>query len=111
MKDKRKGESLWSEWTGELYEKDRSSAVVFYTVEHVDLENEVVRRALASAVQREGIVNTLGEAFKAVETAACKRSYAGELREVRDYAICNDKGETSLGDKVENLVPVTLVEL
>lgn len=84
---------------------------MFFTVEHVDIQNEVVRRALASAVQREGIVSTLGEAFKAVETGVCKQSYAGELREYREYAICNDKGETSLGDKVEDLVPVTLVEL
>jgi len=111
VKDTRRGESLWSEWTGELYEKEINDSVVFFTVEHVDIENEVVRRALASVVQREGLVSTLGEGFKAVEAAVCKQSYAGELHEYGEYAICNDKGETSLGDKVENLVPVTLVEL
>lgn len=111
MKDTRRGESLWSEWTGELYEKERSGSVVFYTVEHVDIENDVVRRALASAVQREGLVDTLGEAFKTVETGLCVHSYAGELDEAKDYAICNDRGETSLGDTVEEPVPVTLVEL
>jgi ABC-type transport system substrate-binding protein len=113
VKDTRRGESLWSEWTGELYERETHDSVVFFTVEHVDIENEVVRRALASTVQREGLVSTLGEGFKAVEAAVCTQSYAGELHEHGngEYAICNDKGETSLGDKVENLVPVTLVEL
>lgn len=111
MKNARKGESLWLEWTGELHKKELSEAVVFFTIEHVDIENDVVRRALASAIQREGIVASLGEAFRAVEAGTCTQTYAGELDTNREYAICNDKGETSLGDRVECVVPVTLIEL
>jgi hypothetical protein len=111
VKHTRRGETLWSEWTGELYDKDDLSSVVFYTVEHIDVENEVVRRALASAIQREGVVDSLGEAFKLIDEVHAKYLFAGEVRELKDYAICNDKGETFLGDNVEEVVPITIVEI
>ena len=102
---------MWSEWTGELYEKINEDSVVFYTVEHVDIEQEVVRRALASAVQREGVVDSLGEAFRLLDAASSRRMFAGELVEKKEYAICSDKGETFLGDTVSSAVPVTIVEV
>lgn len=111
MKHTRRGETLWSEWTGEFYDKDNISSVVFYTIDHVDIENEVVRRALASAIQREGVIDSLGGAFKLLDGASAKHLFAGEVLELKDYAICNDKGETFLGDSVEETVPITIVEI
>lgn len=111
MKHARRGETLWSEWTGELYEKLNYDTVVFYTVEHVDIENEVVRRALASAIQREGIADSLGGAFRLLDVAVPAYLHAGEVQECKEYAICNDKGETYLGDTVDAVVPITIVEV
>ena len=111
MKHARRGETLWSEWTGELYEKYDSCSTVFYTLEHVDVEEEVVRRALASAVQREGIADSLGEAFKLVENADVRYAFAGIISNEKEYTVCNDKGETFLGDVVEKAKPITIVEL
>lgn len=111
MKHVRRGEGLWSEWTGELYEKYDYGSTVFYTFEHVDIEEEVVRRALASAVQREGIVDSLGEAFRRIDTAEARYAYAGTIKNEKEYTVCNDRGETFLGDVVEKAKPITIVEL
>ena len=49
------GELLWKEWTGEGYEPLHEYSVTFFTEDHIDLENELIRRALASALQRDGV--------------------------------------------------------
>ena len=59
MKDVRIGEHLWSEWDGEGYQNLLECGVVYYTLEHIDLENELVRRGLASALQRDGVAYSL----------------------------------------------------
>ena len=43
MKDSRIGETLWSEWSGNDYAKNFPDSVVFYTDEHVDTDNEIVK--------------------------------------------------------------------
>jgi len=111
MRDSRRGETLWFEWTGELYVRDRKSSVVFFTWDHVSIENDVVKRALASVLQREGIVNTLGEGYRAVESTNPKWKYAGMTQDSDDLVICNDEGETFLGDNVPTWAPITLVEV
>ena len=45
MKDQRPGESLWEEWQGLGYDSKVDSSVIYYTFEHIDLENDLVRRA------------------------------------------------------------------
>lgn len=111
MKDSRKGECLWSEWTGEGYRSTKSNSVVFFTVDHVDLENEVVKRALASAVQRDGIVHSLGEAFKKVEFAEATYGYAGTVDGSYEEYVCNEDGETRLGENVDDIHEVVWVEI
>ena len=60
MKDSRVGELLWKEWTGEGYEPLHEYSVTFFTEDHIDLENDLIRRALASALQRDGVSVSLG---------------------------------------------------
>jgi hypothetical protein len=108
MKDLRVGECLWSEW---IKESDDDSAIVFYTVEHVDVEHEVVKRALASALQREGTVTTLGDGFKAIEKATIETGYAGYVDSDIYLEICDEFGETPDGDEVDEILPVTWVSL
>jgi hypothetical protein len=111
MRDSRAGECLWREWTGEGIEPTRDSSVIFYTDEHVDVEHEVVRRALASALQRDGSAVTLGEGFGAIDNGTISQGYAGEVGGSRELYLCNSDGETSHGDPVENLTPITWVEV
>lgn len=109
MKDSRIGESLWLEWTGDDYSSP--DVIVFYTEDHVDLENDVVKRALASALQRDGIVSSLSEGFKYVEKAVSYPGYGGFLDGDLDLTLCNEFGETEDGDEVDEVKNLTLVEI
>jgi hypothetical protein len=111
MIDKRPGDYLWFDWSGEGYETSRLVSLVFYTEEHVDVEHEVIKRALASALQRDGSVDSLGEAFHAVERAKTSLLYAGPVGGEVYLTICNEHGETSYGDQVDEIIPITLVEI
>lgn len=111
MRDSRAGECLWQEWTGEGYDATKSEALVFYTKEHVDLDNDIVRRALASALQRDGSAVSLGNGFGAIEASTNSYGYAGEVDGNRDYTVCDENGETAYGDYVETIIPITWVEI
>jgi hypothetical protein len=112
MKDSRKGEALWSEWEGYAYHYSfGDSGVVFYTEEHVDVEHEVVRRALASCLQRDGIVSSLGQAFKLIEDGKIQQSYAGPVDGDIYWTVCDDEGYTTEGTEVDVIHEITLVEV
>ena len=55
MKDSRIGEALWKEWTGNGYDTIEKDSITFFTNSYIDITVDVVRRALASAIQRDGI--------------------------------------------------------
>lgn len=84
---------------------------LYYTPEHVDLEEEIVRRALASAMQRDGIVDSLFEGFEKIATAEIKRGWMGNLPEDPEMLECDESGETFYGDIVEEVLPCTWVRL
>lgn len=111
MKDSRIGECLWSEWTGEDHEYVSNGELLFYTEEHVDVEHEVVRRALASALQRDGSATSLGEGFKLVENAESFFVHAGVIDGDTIYTICDEYGETRGGDCVEDVKKITIVSI
>lgn len=112
MRDSRKGECLWQEWTGEGYEPSlQGSSVVFFTNEHVDVEHDVVRRALASALQREGVADSLGDGYRLIEEGAVLCGNAGEVDGSHELHVCDEDGETLYGDYVDNLIEVTWVEV
>lgn len=109
-KDARPGESLWCEWTGNGYQANHEYTYVYYTFDVVDLENDVVRRALASTLQRDGVESSLAEGFKSIETAKVVYGWAGFLPEELEYSVCDEFGETEYGDIVEEPKEVTWVE-
>jgi len=111
MRDSRAGECLWSEWTGEGYEPTVPDALVFFTDEHVDIEHEVVRRALASALQRDGSAISLGHGFGAIDSSTTSQGYAGEIDGDTDLTVCDENGETPYGDYVDDIVSITWVEI
>jgi hypothetical protein len=111
MRDSRAGETLWTEWTGEGFEPVSATSIVFFTDEHVDLENDVVRRALASALQRDGSAVTLGEGFSAAERGVVTFGYAGTVDGSTELYYCDEDGETEHGDTVEDMSSITWVEI
>jgi hypothetical protein len=102
VKDRRPGESLWLEW-------DDEDQLVYYTLGHVSLQEDVIRRALASVLQRDGIVDSLGEGFRAVEGARVEKGYFGPLPDDEFYLRCDADGETYQDGMVEEVFPATFV--
>ena len=84
---------------------------MFYTEGHVDLENEVVARALASALQRDGVAISLGDGYKMLEAAERLHAYAGAVDGDDALHICDEAGETRDGDVVDDVIEITLVSL
>lgn len=112
MKDSRAGEALWSEWTGNLHQFASDSSVVFCTIGHIDVSNEIVKRALASALQRDGITDSLGEAFRKVEGGYMSSfGHCGYVDGDTELTSCDMYGETDYGDIVDEIFPVTWIEI
>lgn len=111
MKDVRLGESLWNEWTGEGYDPQGAPELVYYTIDHVDTDNEIVRRALASTLQRDGIADSLSDGFKMLEKGVYEFGFAGYLEGESDYTVCDENAETQYGDYVDEPLPFTWIEL
>jgi hypothetical protein len=111
MKDVRHGEGKWISWTGDGYFSDSYSETIYYTDEHVDMSNEIVLRALASTLQRDGIADSLSDGFKLVENAEVVQGFAGVLPDEKDYTVCSESGETEYGDFVLEVGNFTWVEV
>jgi hypothetical protein len=111
MKDSRIGESLWSIWDGEGYDPAYLDSAVYYTETHVDLEEDVVRKALASSIQRDGISYSLSESFSSISRAIVSHGWVGTGEGELYQEICDPFGETISGAFVEDVIEVTFVEV
>lgn len=107
MKDSRIGESLWFFWDAD----PSGDGLLFYTEEHVDLEHEVVRKALASTLQREGIALSLGQGFDLISLAEITLGYSGIDPVGDDITPCNELGETEDGYVLDSVTPATWVKV
>ena len=106
----RKGESLWSEWAGIGYQAQSAETLIYVTEAHVDISNEVVLRALASAVQRDGVVDSLADAFRVIKPFSATLGYSGEVAGL-ELTVCDENGETYYGDIVDEIIPTSWVEV
>lgn len=114
MKDSRIGESLWSIWEGEGLPISLSDVeVIYFTHEHVDIENEVVKRALASSIQRDGISSSLGQSFRMIEQAIVTLGASGTFPGERVPNYCYEDGQTPDGELLNSVdvIPTTYVEV
>jgi ABC-type transport system substrate-binding protein len=111
MKDSRIGESLWFIW--DTPNNQFGDYPIFYTEDHVDMDNEVVRRALASAIQREGIVSSLGEGYFLIDHGDTWQGYSGSVdsNEVEDLHECDENGSTSDGEIMSEFARTTWVRI
>lgn len=103
MKDSRIGQSLWAIWEGFGYEDQLSGSITYYTEEHVDVEHEVVRKALASSIQRDGIVFSLSQGFQAIDAGVVSHKWVKQLEDEM-YLEAHD-------EEVTDSIPVTFVEV
>ena len=83
----------------------------YYTFDHIDLENDLVRRALASALQKDGVAISLGDGFSLIEKALPNHGWAGLLKDEQEYVVCNQEGETEYGEFVDSIIPTTWIEI
>ena len=111
MKDSRIGESLWDEWYGEDFNFFSQDLSTFFTIGHIDLENDIVKRALASALQRDGVAVSLGEGYRLLDEATPMLGYAGTVDSDNEMTICAQDGTTRDGDIVDEVFEVTCVEI
>lgn len=112
MKDSRKGEALWSEWEGYNFPFSfGDSSLIFYTEDHVDIEHEVVKRALASTLQRDGIVSSLNQGFNLIDSGKITQGYAGSVDSDIYLTICDEDGITDSGDLVDDIIYITFAEV
>jgi hypothetical protein len=110
MATSRIGESLWEDWDGIGYYSVLPACTVFVTYGHVDIEHEIVRKALASYIQRIGYVDSLGQAFSLLERSVYVQGYVGSVDDSHP-TVCDEDGETFYGDVVDETLPATWVEV
>lgn len=114
MKDSRIGESLWSIWEGEDLPISLSTLeVVYFTHEHVDVDNEVVKRALASSIQRDGISSSLAQSFRMIEQSVVTLGASATFPGEHTPTYCYQDGETPSGEYIdrEDVILTTYVEV
>lgn len=111
MKDSRIGESLWSIWDGLGYTSAYADSIIYSTTGHVDVEHELVKRALASSIQREGIAYSLGESFRLVDQGVVSWGWVGIARDELEETICSESGESEDGSMLSNVAAMTFVEV
>ena len=111
MKNDRPGDWLWEEWVGEGYELQDENNIVYVTYEEVDLQHEVVRRALASCLQRDGVSDSLSDGFRMVENGIISSGYVGYTEGEKYPSVTDEFGETLDGDETDYLSQATWVEI
>lgn len=110
MKDSRIGESLWFIWDSD--NQALFDCLIVHTEGHVDVEHEVVRRALASMLQREGIALSLSQGFMMIDAGEVTLGYCGTPEEnPTEVVACDIDGENEDGLVLSNITPTTWVKV
>ena len=108
----RQAENLWFEWSGAGYTPMGYRSSTYYTEGHIDADAPIVVSGLASLMQREGLVDSLSDGRRAITAASfIVHGYAGTVDGEPDMTICSPDGETFYGDLVEEITPITIVEV
>lgn len=110
MKNDRAGEWLWEEWDGEGFYTHMDENIVYVTYDDVDLENDLVKRALASCLQRDGVTDTLFLAMQKVEGSRVVHGFAGFTEGEKYPSKTDEFGETEDGDETDYVTMATWVE-
>ena len=74
------------------------------------MENEIVFRALACALQRDGVASSLGDGFKIANLSTTTIGWSGVVGGERYRMVCYQDGITESGDLVEDLQKTTWID-
>jgi glucan phosphoethanolaminetransferase (alkaline phosphatase superfamily) len=96
---------------GNGYNEQLTSSTVYYTFDHIDLENDLIRRALASALQRDGVAVSLGDGFNMIDKSIPIHGWSGLIEDELEFTVCDDSGETEYGDVVGVALATTWIEI
>jgi hypothetical protein len=107
----RRGETLWYEWEGFGLPQTIFESLVYCTIGHVSLGENVVFTALSSAIQRDGVMDSVSRAGNAIQPYTVIHGYAGELDDGLELHVCTPEGQTYYGEIVDEIVPMTWVEV
>lgn len=108
----RAAEDLWFEWDGTGFNSSGYKSVVYFTYDHVDMENSICLGGLASSLQRDGLVDSLFDGRSAIQKSSVfYHGFAGLVDDSPELAICDGTGETFYGDLVDTVRNITLVEV
>lgn len=110
MKNDRAGEWLWEEWCGDGYEYVPSDSIVYVTYDNVDLHEDLVKRALASCLQRDGVADSLSDAFVMIEKSTVMHGYVGFIEGEKFPYVTDEFGETLDGDQTDYISEATWVD-
>lgn len=111
MKDSRIGESLWFAWDGDGYEPTIRNSSIYYTEGVVDLDNDLVRKALASSLQRDGLALSLSQGHMMIDAGITSLGFIGTLDGEIYQTVCDAEGGTYSGDQLDDVVEVTWAEV
>lgn len=110
MKDERLGDWLWEEWDGDGYNTIIDDSIVYVTYDWVDLGEEIVRRALASCMQRDGVSDSLSDSFRMMETSTTTQGFIGFVDNEKYPVVTDENGYTENGELTNDVSMVTWVE-
>jgi hypothetical protein len=102
---------LWQCWEGEGYFSNNTAELIYFTLGEVDCDNDLVRRALASSLQRDGVVDSLSDGFRIIENSVALQGFVGLLPDEREYTVCDSEGQTEYGDTVDEAINATWIEI
>lgn len=112
MKNDRPGEHLWEEWIGEYYDPTTDTEIIYYTSGHVDVSHDIVKRALASALQRDGVAYSLADGYHKADVSLVLYGYSGQIEDEEEILhFCDEEGSTKYGEVVFEPLPTTWVEI
>jgi hypothetical protein len=110
LKDKRLGDWLWEEWDGDGHNTNNDNSIVYVTYDWVDLGEEIVRRALASCMQRDGVSDSLAHSFRMMEVSRVTTGFVGFIDNEKYPVVTDENGYTDYGELASDVSMVTWVE-
>lgn len=99
------------EWDGNDYSPELDDPIIYYTIGNIDPNHEVIKRALASAIQRDGIAVSLGEANKLIDSGHCVHGHGVHAGGAYEFSFYEDEYISYPGVETDSPADLTFVEI
>lgn len=111
MKNDRPGEWLWEQWDGEGFNQSNNASIIYVTFDSVDIYNDVVKRALASCIQRDGVSDSLADGFAMIERSSTTHGFVGFIEGEKFPFVTDEFGYTMDGEDTDYISEATWIEI